>query len=342
MAKSRKATSSAARGTTRSGPLALLGLGDSEERVYEALLNDPGASLADVARAVGLGRTAADAALRDLERAGLLSRVPTRPQRFLPAAPQSAVETLIRKQQETFEAARLQAWHLQERFRLSDRARRSPLDLIEVVTDVQTIVERMHGMEKEAQQEALAFMLPPFATGTDEGVALTAETLERGVTMRTIYDPEVLELPGELASIRACAGLGEQCRVGPVPMKMLIVDHRVALVPLRVGDIGDRSALEGAIFVNASPLLDALIVLFESLWKQAERLPFDPRTAVPDGRLDETDKAIVTLLATGQQDAAIARTLALSHRTVGRRIALMMQRLGVRTRFQLGRCLQPN
>jgi DNA-binding NarL/FixJ family response regulator len=44
----------------------------------------------------------------------------------------------------------------------------------------------------------------------------------------------------------------------------------------------------------------------------------------------------MTLLAAGFKDDAIARQLALSSRTVGRRVAELMESLGARTRFQAG------
>jgi DNA-binding NarL/FixJ family response regulator len=52
--------------------------------------------------------------------------------------------------------------------------------------------------------------------------------------------------------------------------------------------------------------------------------------------LSEQDRKIITLMAAGVTDDAIARRLRLSRRTVSRRIATLLDRLGATTRFQAG------
>lgn len=48
------------------------------------------------------------------------------------------------------------------------------------------------------------------------------------------------------------------------------------------------------------------------------------------------DPRLLTMLSAGLKDEAIARQLAVSSRTVGRRVAELMDALGARTRFQAG------
>lgn len=50
--------------------------------------------------------------------------------------------------------------------------------------------------------------------------------------------------------------------------------------------------------------------------------------------LSSLDRELLRLLAEGWQDQAIARQLQVSVRTVARRTAHLMDRLGARTRFQ--------
>jgi DNA-binding NarL/FixJ family response regulator len=52
--------------------------------------------------------------------------------------------------------------------------------------------------------------------------------------------------------------------------------------------------------------------------------------------VSERDRTIITLMAAGATDEAIARRLDLSRRTVVRRIAALLDRLGATTRFQAG------
>jgi DNA-binding NarL/FixJ family response regulator len=90
--------------------------------------------------------------------------------------------------------------------------------------------------------------------------------------------------------------------------------------------------VDSALVVRGSALLDALINMFLLLWDQA--LPVVPD--IEDGALDDTDRRLLTMLASGMQDDTIARQLRVSTRTVGRRVANLMERLGVKTRFQAG------
>jgi DNA-binding NarL/FixJ family response regulator len=108
-----------------------------------------------------------------------------------------------------------------------------------------------------------------------------------------------------------------------VPMKLAVFDRTAALLPLAVEELVDS-----ALVVHPCALLDALTEMFWLLWDQA--VPVVPAS------LDPLEARLMTLLAAGFKDDAIARHLALSSRTVGRRVAELMETLGARTRFQAG------
>lgn len=80
------------------------------------------------------------------------------------------------------------------------------------------------------------------------------------------------------------------------------------------------------------PLVDALEALTDRIWALSTPLPAPTETGVVDDR----DRTIVALLSTGATDAAIARHLGISQRTVERRIRAILDLLGVTTRFQAG------
>lgn len=80
--------------------------------------------------------------------------------------------------------------------------------------------------------------------------------------------------------------------------------------------------------VRESALVEALAQLFHLLWEQAHPLVPEP---VDDG-VTEADQRLVAMLASGMKDDAIARQLNVSSRTVGRRVADLMEMLGARTR----------
>jgi DNA-binding Lrp family transcriptional regulator len=70
------------------------GISELEERTYRALVREPRATLSQLASAVGRSAVVTRRALDRLEAAGMISRQ-GKPTRFIPAAPNMAVEALI-------------------------------------------------------------------------------------------------------------------------------------------------------------------------------------------------------------------------------------------------------
>ena len=118
-------------------------------------------------------------------------------------------------------------------------------------------------------------------------------------------------------------------------MKLFIVDGQQALLALEK----DGDTVRSAMVIHPSSLLDALRRLFDGLWQRAVPI------SQPGSRVDgapaleaptDHDAVLLTLLATGLTDEAIARQLDVSQRTVQRYIRGLMDRLGADTRFQAG------
>lgn len=89
--------------------------------------------------------------------------------------------------------------------------------------------------------------------------------------------------------------------------------------------------------MHRSSLLQALGALFETLWMRS--VPIRPglvSTAKGSRPGAEIDRDLLTLMAAGLKDEAIARQLGIGVRTVRRRISRMSDQMGVRTRFQAG------
>jgi DNA-binding CsgD family transcriptional regulator len=116
-----------------------------------------------------------------------------------------------------------------------------------------------------------------------------------------------------------------------VPLKLMVFDRRVALLPLDPLDLG-RGALE----IAAPAAVQALVALFEGEWDAAT----DPlRAGVAPIMLTRRERAVIGLLAGGHTDPSAARELGLSLRTVGYVVRELMDRLQVDNRFQLGLAL---
>lgn len=135
----------------------------------------------------------------------------------------------------------------------------------------------------------------------------------------------MLQRPGMLEQVAATVDAGEQVRaIDALPLRMLIADDDVALVPLAAeGEIG-------AVVVRRSGLLEALVALFERTWERSQDV------LVRLGEGEELDERIVSLLLQGYGDASISHQLGVSPRTVQRRVRALMDRAGASSRIQLG------
>ncbi|KAA1418624.1 LuxR family transcriptional regulator [Nocardioides humilatus] len=157
------------------------------------------------------------------------------------------------------------------------------------------------------------------------------ESIGRGVRYRVVYGVSVLREPLALAAARTCMEAGEQARVCPdVPVNLTIADRKLALVSVPGGSQRRRDV----IVVRPSGLLDVLVSIFESHWRIGTPLRTDPGSLA--GEPDEGWRDLLSLLAAGLTDDAIARELGVSERTVGRRVARLEEILGAASRFQLG------
>jgi DNA-binding NarL/FixJ family response regulator len=161
---------------------------------------------------------------------------------------------------------------------------------------------------------------------TDSGVSERAlAALKAGRELRSIYPVAVLDEPEHLEWVREWAEFGEQQRVvEEVRAEFAVLGEEVVISAQAWG-----AAASSAVLMRLPVLVSVFTDLFDEVW--ASGLP------VPDERVgQDADTRLLTLLATGFKDEAIARYLGLGVRTVRRRVAALMDDLNVHTRFQLG------
>jgi DNA-binding CsgD family transcriptional regulator len=122
----------------------------------------------------------------------------------------------------------------------------------------------------------------------------------------------------------------DECRTVPaVPMRMLVADG-VGLILLTA------TGVEAGALVRAPVVVAALAHYFDLLWERAT--PVSGRASTPAGgeQVPRSERVMLGLLMAGLTDAAIARTLGISARSVRRHVAALEDRAGVTTRFALG------
>lgn len=308
-----------------------IGIDALQERVYEALIAAPGVGAAEIARTVGRAPRAVAQALDGLETLGFASHAPGRSRRYIPVPPEIAVEALIAARQEELVQARLWSAELQDRFR-EQPPRAAPSEAVEVVQGRTAIAQRFQAMQTMAREELLVFDRPPYYLSPGQNTRPEARLLAQGVRVKGVYDRDALQSPGQPAALTRSLGEGEEARiVDRLPTKLAIVDRRLAMIHFRLeGETGS------SLLLRPSPLLDAIVALFDAVWRRALPLNLaDDQTVAPPGA-PTLDNEIVLLLAAGLKDQAIAHQLGVSLRTVTRRIGRLIESVGADTRFQAG------
>jgi DNA-binding CsgD family transcriptional regulator len=185
-----------------------------------------------------------------------------------------------------------------------------------------------------AERHELLALHPERSFAPDAAAAalpLDRQLLARGVRMRTCGVPPD-DGDASCAAAQELAGLGAEYRErADVPLKLMVFDRRVALLPV------DPLDLEAGTFeIDHPAVVGALIILFDQLWSTAD----DPRRrGVPPIVLTPREQAVVGLLAEGHTDSSAAQHLGISQRTIAYTLRALMDRIGVENRFQLGLAL---
>ncbi|WP_399931641.1 helix-turn-helix domain-containing protein [Streptomyces kanamyceticus] len=315
--------------------LAAIGLDETHEAAYRALVSVGAADVSDLARRLALGEPETERALRRLERHGLAAQASGRAGRWVAAPPGVALGALLAQQRHELEKAELAAALLAEEYR-AQAAEPAVHDLVEVVTGAAAVSQRFLQLQLGASAEVCALVTgsPVAVTGMENSAE--EQAAGRGVRYRVVVERAVLDLPTGLVELSTAIGRDEQVRVvDRVPTKLVIADGTLAMVPLT-----SRTAEPAALVVHASGLLESLTGLFEAVWREALplRLGEDRGTVredTPEGP-DGTDLEILSLLLAGLTDASVAKQLDLGLRTVQRRVKRLMELTGVTTRLQLG------
>jgi sugar-specific transcriptional regulator TrmB len=305
--------------------LSALGLAADEERLYRALVTLPGpADAARLSADTGIPAAAVPELLLSLTACGL---VVSSDHGYAVAPPAVALGALLRGRRDELRTVEVELVALAEAHRLATIGRTAS-DVIEVITGADAVRHRFAQVQHAAKEQVRSMVVPRALVVPPGENAAEPATLARGVHNRVIIDREFLEQPGGAAIITQALEEGEEVRVvDRVPMKMIIADRELGMLPL----LSDQNTAAASVLVHASGMLDTMIALFDEVWQRGQ-----PVSGPADSPLEELDQRILMLLLSGLTDHAIASSLTLSARTVQRRIRYLMDLAGVDTRVQLG------
>ena len=314
--------------------LEALGLSPEEAAAYELLVDCPPITRDEFEDEMSRsGRPPRKALLATLEGRGLATTLAGDPVRFTAVAPDVALDNLARAREREIAGARMLAAELTQRWSRVGRAV-DPREIIEIVVGRSATLQRAEQIQRTATDEVLMFDKPPYASadiGNPTELEMFAET---STTYRCLYDASGFQIAGQYELVHRMRSAGEESRVASsLPMKMVMGDGRIALVPLET----DPEVIDVAAVVHPSALLESLRALFELLWQTAT--PIADTSAGTDefaSAFDTTDRQILELLASGLTDKSVARQIGVAERTVQRRAQRIMREYGVSNRLQLG------
>ena len=317
-----------------------LGINEGEESVYRWILKNPGSSSSEVAQALRLVPRTSQRLLETIEDKGLVTHSPERPKRYWPSAPDIALGALFLQRQKALLETQKTIEILQEQLNVSRRGNEQRR-MVELISSREAERQIMEQMDRTVEREFITLIREPmrvtkFDKPAEEDHPAQREALKRGVKYRTVIETGLMENPAIMKNIYSDMIAGEKVRmISGVPLKLILADRRLALIPLRLGELNSP-----ALLIRTSSLLDALYELFEMLWKRAVPITFsNTRELVGNAsevELGEEIKGLISLMAVGLNDKTIAYDLNISKRTLERRIAALMQAVDARTRFQAG------
>ncbi|PCG88039.1 helix-turn-helix transcriptional regulator [Streptomyces sp. WZ.A104] len=154
--------------------------------------------------------------------------------------------------------------------------------------------------------------------------------VDRGVSIRTLYQHTVRHSPGTLAYAERMADTHVEIRtLEELIERLIIFDRTVAFIPAQ----DDRQV---ALELRHPGLVEYLAKVFEQLWTRAapllEEVKYDP---TPRG-ISGVQRSIAQLLVDGHVDDSIARRLGMNVRTCRAHVAKLSAALGSTSRAQLG------
>jgi DNA-binding CsgD family transcriptional regulator/sugar-specific transcriptional regulator TrmB len=315
-----------------------LGLSETAEAVYQAMLAKPRLNIAELCDYLGLSEQEIRVGIDDLVRFTLLRESRDEPGQLRTVSPEIGLEVLLRRQEEDVARHHLELATTKARVadviaHYAEVRPNTPFGGTHCMLGLDAIQTQLEVLAKNLTSECISVM--PGGAQSRESLRasqpLDEGALDRGISLLTLYQDSMRNDPDTLAYAQWLTRLGGQVRTAPVlPPRMLIFDRKIAIIPTEPTD----SKL-GALRTTEYGFVSSLTMVFEQAWDSA--IPLGTViTADADTGLTPLDRELLKLLATGITDEAAGRRLGVSARTVRRQVAALMERLNATSRFEAG------
>ncbi|GAA2711254.1 helix-turn-helix domain-containing protein [Actinoplanes palleronii] len=315
----------------------MLGIDGRAEKVYRAMLANPGWGVGEIGEHLVLAEDEVRTALDKLFELALLSPSMEAPGAMRPVRPDVGLSALLARRQADLarQQHEIAASHAAIAEMVAECAVLRPETTqpdYELLTGMDAIQSRLEQLAVRATFECLSFM--PGGGQSPASLAasrpLDEASLLRGVSLRTVYQESVRNDQATVAYAQWLVQAGGEVGTVPVlPPRMVIVDQEVALLPA-----DPQNSRAGAVQITGRGMIASLLTLFEQVWTAAAPLGAEPE---PDEEgLTPQHRELLLLLAQGMTDEVTAKRLSVSTRTARRMVADLMDRLGARSRFEAG------
>jgi hypothetical protein len=306
--------------------------------VYERVLDGTPFDVPELAAELGVTDSDVTGSLARLLGLGLLHQEDPDCHRYAPVGPESAalltllpLETELRKQTELIAHARRDLESLAPVYHNS-LAWRQRAKGVQVLTELQDVRNVLAERAANCQEEVLTAQ-PGGGRRTEvleEAIERDEAMLGRGVRMRTLYQHSARFSLPTAAYVERITHKGGEVRTASAEfMRLIVFDRRVAVISHAGNNLG-------AVLIEEPSVVNFAVQAFEHVWFNADPFEVDTSRERMEVLSEDVDKALLRLLASGMDDAAIARRLGVSLRTCQRRVSRILDGLGARSRFQAG------
>ncbi len=155
--------------------------------------------------------------------------------------------------------------------------------------------------------------------------------LERGVTMRTLYQHTARRSTATRDYVDLIMERGAKVRtLDEFFDRLIVIDRRLAVIPGETSDV--------AVAISDPSLVRYLADIFDRSWERATE--YDERSGESESDVaTEVRQLTLRMLGEGHSDPASAKRVGVSTRTYASYVAALKEEFGVETRFQLGYAL---
>ncbi|OXY93313.1 hypothetical protein BEK98_24270 [Streptomyces diastatochromogenes] len=163
----------------------------------------------------------------------------------------------------------------------------------------------------------------------------TLELAERGIRQRNLYQHAVRTHGPTLGYIEQATAVGVEVRtLNELFDRLIIFDRCIAFIPDPRHDLRTT-----ALTIEHPAIVHYLATVFDHAWQRAEPLSITQEQTRPPLMTDETRRTVLRLMIEGHTDAAIAKRLGISPRTVSTHIGKASEALSSKSRAQLAYAL---